>query len=109
MAETTFAKRLVDAREAAGLSKYELARRSGLSRQALSLLELGEREPNWTTVQLLAAALGTDCRQFTDPDLTLPVPEEPRPKGRPPKPDAAPAPPAAAKKPAGPAKKKGKK
>src|SRR5689334_636444 len=53
----SFAKRLATLREEAGLSQYELARRSGMSKQALSNLELGNREPTWLTVRRLARAL----------------------------------------------------
>jgi transcriptional regulator with XRE-family HTH domain len=84
-----FGSTLARLREAAGLSQYALAKRSGLSKQALSNLEMGAREPSWLTVQRLALALGVDCRKFTDPDLALPAPEEPRPVGRPRKADKA--------------------
>jgi transcriptional regulator with XRE-family HTH domain len=77
------------------VSQYELAKRAGVTRQALSLLEMGEREPNWETVQRLSAALGVDCREFVDPGLKLPEREPSRPRGRPPK--AAPATPPAGK------------
>jgi transcriptional regulator with XRE-family HTH domain len=76
----SFAKRLRELREAATLSQYALAQRSGLTKQALSRLELGEREPTWETVQRLALALGVDCGQFRDPGLVLP---EPKPQGKP--------------------------
>ena len=72
-----FAGRLKAIREAAGLSQYALARRSGLTKQALSRLELGERDPTWVTVQLLAAALGADFGEFADPNVRPPVPTEP--------------------------------
>jgi transcriptional regulator with XRE-family HTH domain len=81
----SFADRLRTQREAAGLSQYALAKKSGLTKQALSRLELGEREPTWATVQLLALALGVDCRSFTDPNLRTPpqADEPPRGRGRP--------------------------
>jgi transcriptional regulator with XRE-family HTH domain len=91
---STFAGQLVRLREAAGLSQYKLSRKAGLSRQALSLLELGEREPGWITVQRLANALGVDCRAFIDANLEMPEPPTPRPRGRPPK-DTPSTPPAA--------------
>jgi ParB-like chromosome segregation protein Spo0J len=59
-----------------------------LTKQALSRLELGEREPTWHTVRLLAAGLGVDCREFVDPSLQPPETEPARPRGRPKKPDA---------------------
>jgi transcriptional regulator with XRE-family HTH domain len=81
-----FADRLRELREAAGLSQNALARRSGLSRQALSRLELGRNEPAWVSVQLLALALGLDCRAFADPGLRLPPAPTTRPRvGRPPR------------------------
>ena len=44
----TFAGRLHELREAAGLSQYELARRTGLTQETLSKLERSGREPAWT-------------------------------------------------------------
>jgi len=83
--DPSFARQLIALREKAGLTKYELAKRAGLSRQSLSLLEMGEREPTWETVQRLAAVLGVTCEQFTSPTLEVPTPfVEPTPpvKGR---------------------------
>jgi transcriptional regulator with XRE-family HTH domain len=81
----TFARRLQTLREAAGLSQYALAKRSGLSKQALSRLELGDREPSWTTVQSLAAALSVSCEAFVDPAIAarIPVAETAPAPGRP--------------------------
>jgi transcriptional regulator with XRE-family HTH domain len=86
----SFADRLRGLREAAGLSQYALAKKSGLSKQALSNLEAGNREPTWQTVQLLATALGADCTAFADPGLVPPEAAPARPRGRPRK--AAPGP-----------------
>jgi transcriptional regulator with XRE-family HTH domain len=83
MSNTNFAERLREIREKTGLSQYALAKKSGLTKQALSRLELGEREPTWQTVQLLAAALGVDCREFVDPSLQPPASEPGRSRGRP--------------------------
>ncbi len=83
MRKASFAARLQQVREQAGLSQYELAKRTGLSRQAVSQLEMGQSEPSWTTVQFLAAALGADYAAFADPELKLPDAEPPRPRGRP--------------------------
>ena len=85
----TFAAKLAEQREAAGLSQYALARKSGLTKQAVSRLELGTRSPSWETVQLLARALGVSCEEFTDPGLALPEPPPARPPGRPRKAAAA--------------------
>jgi transcriptional regulator with XRE-family HTH domain len=100
-----FADRLSTQREKAELSKYALAERSGVSAQALSLLELGQREPSWKTVQLLALALGCPVTAFLDPDLALPPAKPKRPAGRP---RATPAVPPAKAKAAGPKKRRKK-
>src|SRR5205807_1156951 len=52
-----FADRLKTLREEAGLSQRELGERAGLTRDAVSSLEQGRREPTWETVQALASAL----------------------------------------------------
>lgn len=60
----TFAARLRALREQAGLSVSELAARSGLRRQAVHMLEAGQRSPTLTTVQKLAEALGVSLSAF---------------------------------------------
>lgn len=62
-----FAARLRTLRERAKLTPTELAHAAGLTQQALSLLERGERNPTWATVQALADALGvrTDTLRAT--------------------------------------------
>lgn len=74
MAKMSFAKRLKQLRKGAGLSRYALAKQTGMSLQAISYLEQGEREPTWDTVRRLAAALGTNCLAFD-------VDEEPKKGG----------------------------
>jgi transcriptional regulator with XRE-family HTH domain len=59
-----------------------LAKISGLSKQALSNLELGQREPNWNTVQRLAAALCVSCDLFIDPVFSRRA-TSPKPRSRP--------------------------
>ncbi len=81
--QASFAERLRSVRQRAGLSSYALAKLSGLTKQSLSQLERGENKPSWETVQLLAAALGVDCREFTDPSVKPPPPVEAKPRGRP--------------------------
>lgn len=88
MTMTSFADRLRREREAAGLSQYALAKRSGLSKQALSNLEAGNREPTWQTVQLLALALDVSCETFVDPSVKPPATPPSAPRGRPRKTDA---------------------
>jgi len=61
-----FALKLKALREQAGISQYELAARAGLSRQALSHLEQGNRQPAWNTVKALAKALGVSVSAFDD-------------------------------------------
>jgi transcriptional regulator with XRE-family HTH domain len=87
----SFAQRLAEAREAAGLSQYALAKRSGVSKQALSLLELGQRQPSWETVQRLCLALGASYESLADKDITLPE-VKPVKMGRPPKSPPGPGP-----------------
>lgn len=86
----SFAEKLKELREQAGLTQYALAAKSGLSRQILSKLELGQHEPSWMTVQILSTALGVDCIAFAD-EIQLPEPGVSRGRGRPRKPveDAA--------------------
>jgi transcriptional regulator with XRE-family HTH domain len=83
-----FAKLLARARREKGLSQYALAKAAGVSGQALSLLELGQREPSWETVQRLARALKVSADVFMDADIKLPV-VKPARMGRPPKARAA--------------------
>jgi transcriptional regulator with XRE-family HTH domain len=105
----SFARKLQELREAAGISQYELAKRSGLSKQAVSNLELGNREPTWETVQALARGLGVEVGAFViqqEPPSATPATQseeleavkKPNP-GRPPKAPPAEDVEAAAKKP----------
>ncbi len=64
----TFAARLVAVRESKGLSRNELWKLSGVSRQTLSKLERDLAQPTWETVQALAKALGVSCEEFAVPD-----------------------------------------
>lgn len=61
-----FARRLRDLRGAAGLTAYRLAQKAELSRQFLSSLEAGDKEPSWATVQKLADALGVEVERFRE-------------------------------------------
>src|SRR4051812_27162878 len=80
---TYFARKLTELREAAGLSKYRLAQLVGISHQALSMMESGQRGPSWDTVQKLALILDVDCAVFIDPGLQLPEVQPPKKAGRP--------------------------
>jgi transcriptional regulator with XRE-family HTH domain len=78
----TFADRLQAAIAEAKTTAYAVAKRSGLTKGGLSNLLNGSRQPNWDTVQRLAAALGLDCRAFTDPGIVTEVKAAPPAKGR---------------------------
>jgi transcriptional regulator with XRE-family HTH domain len=60
-----FTRRLRELREAAGLSQSECARRIGVTRQYLRLLERGDkRDPGWRVVCALADTLGVSTEEF---------------------------------------------
>lgn len=69
----SFSEILKRLRGKADLSQYALAKATGLSKQTLSQLEMGNREPSWATVQKLARALGVDCRAFQEDQRPAPV------------------------------------
>jgi len=75
-----FAGRLRELREAAGLSRKELAARAGMQSEAgIRNLEQGIRKPTWETVLALCQALKVSCEAFTQ----APTPTEPAAQGRP--------------------------
>jgi transcriptional regulator with XRE-family HTH domain len=86
--DNLFKDRLRELREQVGLSMYALAKKSKISKQALSKLERGESEPTWATVLKLAHALGVPLTAF-DVDIPSEEPpateeeEPPAPKRRP--------------------------
>jgi transcriptional regulator with XRE-family HTH domain len=59
-----FAGRLKELREAAGLSRAELADKAGLKIGGIRDIEQGLRMPYFDTVIALAEALGVDCLAF---------------------------------------------
>jgi transcriptional regulator with XRE-family HTH domain len=61
-----FGPRLRELREAAGLTQVQLAERAGLHPQGVVKLERGEREPAWSTVVALCAALSVSCERFLE-------------------------------------------
>ena len=68
----TFSEKLRKAREQAGLSQAELARRSGLSRAAISRYESGERSiVSYDTFHALAQALGVDTIELYEDDVQI--------------------------------------
>lgn len=63
-APDTFASRLRVMREAASISAYELARRAGVSKQALSRIEAGLSQPSFATALRLCRALDKSLAEF---------------------------------------------
>lgn len=55
---------LKSARLAAGMSKYELAQRSGISRTMIYHLEKGDRNPSLVTAHALATELELDFSEI---------------------------------------------
>jgi len=51
-------------RESAGFSIPDLARKAGLSDDAIRLYESGTRGPSWVSIQKIATALGTTTDTF---------------------------------------------
>jgi transcriptional regulator with XRE-family HTH domain len=91
----TFAEKLRELRDRAGLSEAALARKSGVAFGALHFYALGKRKPSFAAAVKLAGALGVSCEAFADcDDVRGGEPEEPEPpalapkRGRPPKPKA---------------------
>ena len=89
---TTFATRLKQLREQAGISQAELATRAGLNTYGVAKLEQGVREPGLATAQAIARALGASMTVFDDvtfaQESALAESKEPTKRGRPKKADA---------------------
>jgi transcriptional regulator with XRE-family HTH domain len=64
--EQRFAENLIRLRKQAGLSQELLAKRAGLHRTAIGLLERGARVPRIDTLIKLAAALDVDAAELLD-------------------------------------------
>ena len=62
----TFADRLRELREKAGLTQMQLADASGLPLGSIRNYEQGQREPYWQVVFKLADALGVSSEAFKD-------------------------------------------
>lgn len=90
----TFGKLIADVRQDKGWSVYALARKTGLTDQAIHDLEGSDRMPTFDTARRLAAVLGVtlDWMASQLPPVELPEPVPARPRGRPRKIDAKPAP-----------------
>jgi transcriptional regulator with XRE-family HTH domain len=76
----TFAQRLRELRDAAGLSEPKLAEKSGVSFASIHEYGLGRRKPSFEAVAKIARALGVSCDAFMDTVDTLEKPK--RKKGK---------------------------
>jgi transcriptional regulator with XRE-family HTH domain len=77
----TFAQKLKQLRDRAGMSQEALARAAGMSVGNVHNYEQGIREPRWRAVVLLARALGVDSRAFEEcVDAEEPAPAKKRKK-----------------------------
>src|SRR5436309_1881006 len=82
MAESAWiGARLRELREQKGLTQGQLAELVGVRRDAVARWEADAREPGWSNVVALAAALGVNCLAFLQP----PAEREASGPGRPPK------------------------
>jgi putative transcriptional regulator len=81
--EKAFADALKKQLDSAGISGYRLGKLTGISKQTISKLLLGEVQPGWEVVQRIAKALGVSCEAFAQP-IDLPDVSERRGPGRPP-------------------------
>jgi transcriptional regulator with XRE-family HTH domain len=84
----SFAERLRELREKAGLTQQQLADSAGLHRLGIAKLEQGVRQPSWATVESLARALRVRCTAFEGTsalpgETAAPEPAEGKKKGRP--------------------------
>lgn len=72
-----FAEKLKELRKKQGLTQQELADKLGLSRSAIAKYEIGEREPNFETAELIADFFNCNLdslisqKQITDYFVTL--------------------------------------
>jgi len=73
------------ARQAAGLTQTQLAKKTGLSQSSVSQIENPSRQPRLDTLRRIAGALGCDVSFLID---GAPAAESPRPNGDLPKPGA---------------------
>jgi transcriptional regulator with XRE-family HTH domain len=78
----TFAERLKELREAAGLSQRTLGEQSGIPSGTIRNYEQGIRQPNWIALLRIARALGVTAETFADCDEVKADKEKP-PPGRP--------------------------
>jgi transcriptional regulator with XRE-family HTH domain len=76
-----FATRLRELREAAGISRKELATKAGMrSEGGIRNLEQGIRKPAWETVLAICQALDVSCEAFTQEPAERPPAKPGRPR-----------------------------
>jgi transcriptional regulator with XRE-family HTH domain len=75
----TFAEKLKELREGAGLTQAALAQKSGLSLGVIRDYEQGKKEPALRSAFKLAEALGVAVEEFK-PDAEAPAPAAPKGK-----------------------------
>lgn len=59
-------QRILEAREGAGLTRRQLAERSGLSHSQVFMIELGRSDPRLGSLQALGSALGLSLKEIVD-------------------------------------------
>ncbi len=79
----TFAEKLRELRDAAGLSEAKLAKLSGVPFASLHDYGLGRRKPSLAAAVKIARALGVTCEAFADCDDVGGAEEAGRPKPAP--------------------------
>lgn len=79
----TFADKLRQLRDAAGLTQEQMAARSGINLWTIRGYEQGRREPNWKGVLSLAKALNVAAEVFSECDESSTEEQSARPRGRP--------------------------
>ena len=62
-------KRIRAAREAAGMTQAEVAKRLGVSESSIRLYELGKRPPNDEMLGRIAEAVGVDPQAFVEIEI----------------------------------------
>jgi transcriptional regulator with XRE-family HTH domain len=93
----TFAEKLRQLRDAAGLTQEQLAERSGINLWTVRGYEQGRREPSWKGILSLARALGVAAEVFADCDESATEEGSARSRGRPKRADLPPDMPAQSK------------
>ncbi len=79
----TFAEKLRQLRDTAGLTQEQLAERSSINLWTIRGYEQGRREPNWKGVLTLAKALEVAAEVFAECDESASEQESARLRGRP--------------------------